>query len=100
MYPRKVDSLPREKLHDELANLVAFKSNHYFYLPPLPDDDEDVLYNVAHLDPLALCANEDVPIAERRASMTLIGWRIFGAFLRNMQVREAKEEVAIRRCLT
>ncbi|GEM_PF-4739208 len=66
------------------------------YVPPLPDDDADVLFNVALLDPFAQCSNAALAAAERRASMTLLGWRVFGALLRNIQVREAVEEVAIR----
>jgi hypothetical protein len=41
----------------------------------------DVLFNVARLDPFAQCSNEALSLAARRASMTLIGWRVFGAVL-------------------
>jgi hypothetical protein len=85
------------RARNDLANLIAFKTTRYFYLPPLPDDPGDVLFNVALLDPFAQCANEAPTLAERRASMTLLGWRVFGALLRSIQVREAAEEAAIRR---
>ncbi len=93
--PRDYDD-PR-KLRDDLANLIAFKTTRYFYLPPLPDDEPDVLFNVVRLDPFAQCGNENLAFAERRASMTVLGWRVFGALLRAIGVREAAEEVAIRR---
>ncbi len=65
-------------------------------LPPLEDDDDDVLFNVVHLDEQAQCANRDLLTVERRASMTLIGWRVYGALLRTLQVRETAEEIAFR----
>jgi hypothetical protein len=93
---RPGDYADTNRLRSDLANLIAFRTTRYFYLPPLPDDPEDVLFNVALLDPLAQCANDALALAERRASMTLLGWRVFGALLRSLQVREAAEEVAIR----
>jgi hypothetical protein len=95
--PRRTgDYADASRLRSDLANLIAFRTTRYFYLPPLPDDPEDVLFNVALLDPLAQCANDALALAERRASMTLLGWRVFGALLRSLQVREAAEEAAIR----
>lgn len=85
-----------QKLESDLSNLVTFRSTRYFYLPALPDDKPDVLFNVARLDPLAQCANDALVLAERRASMTLIGWRVFGAVLRSIQVREADGEAELR----
>jgi hypothetical protein len=95
--PRRLsDYQSRQTLEGDLSNLVVFRSTRYFYLPSLPDDEPDVLFNVAHLDPLAQCANEALALAERRASMTLIGWRVFGAALRNIQIREAVGEADFR----
>lgn len=84
-------------LRNELGGLVALKSREAFYLPPLPDDPADVVYNVVHLDPLAQCDNATLLGIERRASMTLLGWRLFGALLRGFLVREAAEEAQLRR---
>jgi hypothetical protein len=66
-------------------------------MPPLPDDGQDVLFNIVQLDPFAQARKEDVVVAERRASMTLIGWRVFGALLRSLEVREGAEEVDVRK---
>jgi hypothetical protein len=52
---------------------------------------------IVQLDPFAQARKEDVAVAERRASMTLIGWRVFGALLRSLEVREGAEEVDIRK---
>jgi hypothetical protein len=84
------------KLKNVLSSLVRFKSTQYLYLPPLDDDDDDVLFNVVHLDEQAQCANRDLLTVERRASMTLIGWRVYGALLRTLQVRETTEEITLR----
>lgn len=95
--PRRPADYPDStRVRNDLANLVAYKTTRYFYLPPLPDDPPEVLFNVVLMDPFAQCANDVLALAERRASMTLLGWRVFGALLRSIQVREAAEEVAIR----
>jgi len=95
--PRRVsDSESQQKLKSDLSNLVTFRSTRHVYLPAMPDDDPDILFNVAHLYPLAQCANAALVVAERRASMTLIGWRVFGGVLRSIQVREAEGQAQIR----
>ncbi|GAC1406194.1 MAG: hypothetical protein NVSMB52_19770 [Chloroflexota bacterium] len=93
---RMTDFESEQKLKDAISNLVTFRSTRYIYLSALPDDEIDVLVNVAYLDPLAQCANDSLMMAERRASMRLIGWRMFGSLLRNIQVREAEDEATIR----
>jgi len=93
---RPSDFADSARLKNVLSNLVRFKSTQYLYLPPLEDDADDVLFNVVHLDEQAQCANRDLLAVERRASMTLIGWRVYGALLRTLQVRETAEEVTLR----
>lgn len=94
---RPADYETQRELESHLSNLIVFRSTQYFYLPRLPNDDPDVLFNLVRVDPFAQCTNEALPLAERRASMTVIGWRVFGAVLRSIQVREAKGEADIRR---
>ena len=86
----------RERMRNDLSHLLRFNTRKYFYLPPLKDDDEDVLFNVVHLDASAQCANSDLPAVQRCASLTLIGWRVLGAMVRSLGVREADEEAEIR----
>ena len=85
-----------QRATSDIGNLVNFKSTQYLYLPPLDDDDPDVLFNVIHLDRVAQCATSDLDLAERRASMSVIGWRVFGALIRELYVREAEGEATIR----
>lgn len=93
---RPKDYADEQRLRNDPGNLMAFKTTRYLYLPPPPDDEEDVLFNVVPLDPFAQCDNRALQLAERRASMTLVGWRVFGALLRAVQIREATEEASIR----
>ncbi len=76
--------------------LVLYKPTRFFYLPPLPDDADDVLFNVTYLDPLYTIANDDVNLASRRASMTRFGWRLFGVVARELLIREGEDEDAMR----
>lgn len=95
--PRRTsDYDDRGRLRNNPTNLVAFRTTRYCYLPPLPDDPPEVLFNIVLFDPFAQCANVTLATVERRASMTLLGWRIFGALLRSIQVREAADEAALR----
>jgi hypothetical protein len=79
-----------------LNQLTNYGPKKYFYIPVLPDDDEDVLFNAAWLDPIATCTNEAVNLAERRASLSLVGWRMFGTLVRELLVREAEQEPRMR----
>lgn len=80
----------------EIASLSLYRAAKYFYLPVLADDDDDVIYNVAHLDPLAIATNEAINLAERRGSLTTVGWRIFGTLARALLIREAEGEDRMR----
>ena len=84
------------QLWGELDKLTLYQPTRYFYLPRLPDDDDDVLFNVVKVDPLAMCSNDDVNVAERRASLSLVGWRLFGACVREIMIREADQEAKMR----
>lgn len=93
--PRRLAEYSKEFMANEIAQLTSFKQTRQFYLPPL-DDDDDVSYNVVLLDAQAQCTNASLDVIERRASMSLVGWRVFGALLRTLQVREAEGEIDIR----
>lgn len=94
---RQRDYASPEAYSSEVNNLVVFKSTKYFYLPPLPDDAEDVLFNLVHFDRFAQAASADVIPATRRASLSLIGWRLFGAVHRFIQSREGQGEAEVRK---
>ncbi len=79
-----------------LESLSTYRPKKHFYLPVLPDDHPDVMCNVVLLDPLHVIANDQVNLAERRASLSLVGWRMFGALVRELLVREAEHEDLMR----
>ncbi len=93
---RRSDFKSDSHFSTELNRLTEYGPRKYFYLPALEDDEEDVLFNVAWMDPLATCTNEAANLAERRASLSLVGWRIFGTLVRELLVREAEQEPAMR----
>ncbi|MGO9179411.1 MAG: hypothetical protein ACLQBX_02190 [Candidatus Limnocylindrales bacterium] len=93
---RKADFTSNRQFTAELDNLTLYRPKKYFYVPVLPDDDAGVVYNVAWLDPLAVASNDAVNLAQRRASLSRVGWRIFGALVRELLVREAEDEDIIR----
>lgn len=94
--PVRCGSAPEARIKTELSLLTRYKRNDYFYLPRIPGDDQDIYFNVAHLDYTAQCANDALALATRRASMTLLGWRVLGSLLRDVTVREAKGEAEMR----
>jgi hypothetical protein len=93
---RRADFPTEKALNAEVELLTQYRSKKYFYLPALEDDEADVVFNVAHLDPLATASNEAVNLAQRRASLTLVGWRIFGTLARALLIREAEGEDRMR----
>lgn len=93
---RRSDFSSGRDLTATLETLTIYRPRKHFYLPVLPDDGPDVVCNVAQLDPLHVIANDQVNLAERRASLSLVGWRMFGALVRELLVREADNEDRMR----
>ena len=81
----------------QLGELLSFRSNRRMYLPPLADDGPEVVGNALVFDGVAGARMEDVLFAERLASLSLVGWRIFGSHLRGVLTRAGESEVALRR---
>ena len=81
---------------EKIGQLVKFSRSDSMYIPPLPDDREDVIGNEVHFDGVCQIRHEHLLLANRVASLSLIGWRIFGAFSRNVIARANPREVAIR----
>ena len=79
------------------GNVLKFKSNKLMFLPPLSSDKgKDVIGNVINLDGIATISSGNLRVATRLASMSLIGWRIFGCFTRGIVARAGEEEVDMR----
>lgn len=93
---RRQDYPSDRALKAALRKATLFEHTRTFYLPALPDDPSDVLFNTAHLDKLHTCDNAGANLAERRASLTLLGWRLFGVLARELLVREAADEALMR----
>jgi hypothetical protein len=83
-----------------LSTLVTFGQRRSLYLPRLPDDSGDVRFNqISFQDPGVLAADQ-VPIVERIASMSLIGWRAFNLLVRALITRTGEEELGFRAAVT
>jgi hypothetical protein len=83
-----------------LGELLSFKSTWRMYIPPLANDPEDVIGNAIVLDGIVQIRLSDLLLATRCASLSLVGWRIFGSLMRDLLVRAGDDEVSIRSSLT
>jgi hypothetical protein len=79
-----------------ISELLTFKSTKKMYLPRLPNDREDVVANAINFDGIVQVRLEDLLLATRYASLSLVGWRIFGSLLRTIMVRAGENEVRMR----
>lgn len=84
------------QLRGRLGSLLSFKLRQFMYLPPLPGDPPDVIANVIDFDDTATIRLEDLLLAERLASLSLPGSRIFSALLRINAAREGEYEAELR----
>lgn len=83
----------RGLLKKVLENLNSAK---YFYLPPLPGQDDDCIGNLAHFEEIAFIPGELVPISDRVVSLSDIGWHLYNSFLTYHYTRVSPEEISIR----
>ena len=94
--------LPGETLQEQeatkrqLSELLLFTSTRRMYLPLLPGDSDDVIGNAIEFDRIAQARLNDVLSAERVASLSLVGWRIFASHLRAILSRTSEGEVHLR----
>ena len=79
-----------------LSEMLKFKSTKRMYLPPLPGDVNNVLANAVIFDGMIQIRLDDLLVSTRHASLSLVGWRIFGSLVRSILVRTGISEVAIR----
>lgn len=85
---------PRWK--EKLGQLLKFESTREMYLPPLPGDVDNTVANIVDFDGIAQIQLADLKLAIRVASLSLVGWRVYGTMVRNVMVRAGKSEVALR----
>ena len=86
----------QEVVKQLLAELLLFKTTRRMYLPPLPHDPKDVLANAVEFDGFAQIRLDDLLLAERIASLSLTGWRLFASHLRGILTRTSESEVQLR----
>ena len=79
-----------------ISNLLKFKSTQRMYLPPLPEDGEEVIANAVIFDGIVQIYLNDLLMAKRDASLSLVGWRIFGSLVRIIMVRAGESEIKMR----
>lgn len=89
----------RPQVKNLLGNLLKFNSTKQMYLPPLPRDADNVIANAIVFDGVIQIELEKLLLANRHASLSLVGWRIFGSLVRNIMVRAGESEVAMRTSL-
>jgi hypothetical protein len=82
-----------------LGEMLKFTSTQRMYLPPLPGDSETILANAILFDGLIQIRLEDLLMSTRHASLSLVGWRIFGSLVRTIMVRAGESEVKMRTSL-
>jgi len=83
------------KAREILGELLGFKSTSRMYLPPL-DNSSDIICNIVEFDGLAQVKLSDLLLANRIASLSLVGWRIFGSLYLSIMVRTGNSEVRLR----
>ncbi len=79
-----------------IGELVKFTRRDSMYVPPLPDDSREVIGNVIQFDGICQIRMDDLLLASRIASLSLVGWRIFASFTRTVLARANPREVEIR----
>jgi hypothetical protein len=87
------------KVAEKLNLLLKFKRTAAMYLPALPPDPEDVTCNVVDFDGICQIRSVDLLLANRIASLSLVGWRIFASFSRMVIARANRREAEMRTAL-
>lgn len=79
-----------------LGQLLKFQSVQRLYLPPLPQDSPNTLGNAVLFDGIVQIELDKLLLATRLGSMSLVGWRIFGAMIRSLLARTGEGEIHLR----
>jgi hypothetical protein len=82
---------------EQLNILLKFASSKAMYLPPLIDDPDGLVGQAVDFDGVVQVRLTDLLLAKREASLSLIGWRIFGSMLRAIMVRAGDHEASLRK---
>ena len=85
-----------DALKSALHHLLSFRSRRDLYLPPLPNEEAPTLGYAIRFDGVAQIRIEDLLLAKRLCSLSLVGWRIFGSFARVLISRAGDGEAGLR----
>jgi hypothetical protein len=85
-----------ERAKEKLGTLLKFTRRDSMYLPALADDAEDVVGNVISFEGICQIRSSDLFLANRVASLSVVGWRIFASFTRTVMARANPREVELR----
>lgn len=85
-----------ERAKDKLGTLLKFTRRDSMYLPPLADDAEDVVGNAISFEGICQIRTSDLFLANRIASLSVVGWRIFASVTRTVLARANPREVEMR----
>ena len=85
-----------DALKSTLQHLLSFRSRRDLYLPPLPNEEAPTLGYAIRFDGVAQIRMEELLLARRICSLSLVGWRIFGSFARVLISREGNGEAGLR----
>ena len=80
----------------KVSYLLKFANSASMYLPPLPTDSSEVVCNAIKFDGICQIRSNDLMLANRIASLTLVGWRIFACFSRVVLARANSRECDLR----
>ena len=86
----------RDALKSALHHLLSFRSRRDLYLPLLPNEDVPTLGSAIRFDGEAQIRLDDLLLAKRLCSLSLVGWRIFGSFARVLISRAGDGEAGLR----
>ena len=85
-----------DALKSVLHHLLSLRSRRDLYLPPLPKEDVPTLGYAIRFDGVAQIRIQDLLLARRLSSLSLVGWRIFGSFARVLISRAGDGEAELR----
>lgn len=85
-----------DALESAIHHLLSFRSRRDLYLPPLPNEDVPTLGYAIRFDGVAQIRMDDLLLANRLCSLSLVGWRIFGSFARLLISRAGDGEAELR----
>ena len=85
-----------ERAREKLGTLLKFSRRDSMYLPALPGDPLEVVGNVISFEGICQIRTNDLLLANRVASLSVVGWRIFASFARTVIARANPREAQLR----